>query len=161
MRVYEKGAELREKWPILRFELQAMHDDAQSLFNALCTAPDPRPIAAGVLLRLDFIKDLGKLRKNRNQERGERYGWWQQILDRCGRLEPYDRTMSRVRDVERMVDWIKLSWPRPLAMLREMVGDERMCKFLSELASCDRAKLSDVDRELVKSWKESRSVAFL
>jgi hypothetical protein len=156
-RFYEKGSEQREKYAVLRIEYQAMGSDAAALFSALCQADRPREIAAGVLRIVDFQRDLVKLRDHRNQSRAESYRWWEELLSRAGDGVPFDRTVMRVRTIEQMLEWMRLSLPKPLAKIQAMVGVEGMCKFLCDLATCDRATLNEFDRELVRRWKESGS----
>ena len=160
MRIYEKGAQLGEKFPILRIEYQAMQSDAHALFLELTSAPDRKAVAAGVLGCVDFRVDLQRLRKQRNQSRALRHAWWQSLLDLAGEMQPYDRTNTRVVDIERMLTWLRLSLPRPLAKLQEMLGEGGMCKFLCDLATCERAKLTEADKVLIQNWKESRSPEF-
>ena len=164
-RFYEKGSQLRENWPILRVEYQAMHERAQQLFSHVCDGEDARAAIAGVLCsQIDFREGLARLRRSGDthaSRNSERYAWWEQLLALLSSADPFDPANSRVVDFERFIEWCKRTWPKSLAKLAYALGDDGMIRFVCSLAQSESAVLSKQDKQLIDRWKESRSPDFV
>jgi len=130
LRIYDKGLESKGENTAVRYELELSDERSQKAFEMLthATIKDASGIVGALVGGcIDFKKRTG----DRHLERLERYGFWQTIIDRLGRVPLAGKQVPKT--VERSAAYVQRQVAGTLQMVRQAWGAEKFFPWLVDI----------------------------
>jgi len=175
VRMYEKGAETGEAFPILRCELQAMHEKAHEIallvYEGKVRAADGRLVQHGkdhdalremsAVLQgsLDFRVGYGKARASGHASRVLKQApAWRELVELLPQAVSFTPEIMRDRDFEAFLEWVEQCAPALWGKLILAFGAEAATEWIGNLAASERGVLSGEQVAAVERFVNSKSL---